>query len=98
MVGIGIHRGLKIPAFGRPGSNPGIPTNYSMMSKLKFYIEKIGFLAAFIWWWRWALVRDEWNLTHKQLEDAEARIPDIEREALERILGIIKEHEENSQA
>ncbi len=66
-----------------------------MKSRLQFYIEKIGFLAAFIWYRHWKLFKAEWNLTYKDAKDAEARLPEIEKEALERLLGVIKEHREN---
>ena len=66
------------------------------VSRLKFYIDKIGFLAAFIWYRHWKLVKAEWNLTYKEMKEAEARLPEIEREAIERLLGIIDEHRENN--
>lgn len=57
-----------------------------MISRLRFYISKAGFLIAFIWWREWELARDEWNITYEELQEAEARLPEIEREIIERLL------------
>ncbi len=57
------------------------------MARLRFYISKAGFLIAFIWWREWELARDEWNITYEELQEAEARLPEIEREIIERLLG-----------
>lgn len=65
------------------------------MSRLKFYIEKAHFLAAFIWWRDWKLVRDEWNMTYKEREEARENFPETERKALDRLIKGIEEHEEN---
>ncbi len=68
------------------------------MSRLKFYVEKADMLFHFIWWRNWKLVRDEWNMTYGELEEARKNLPEIERKALERLTKTIEEqgeHEEN---
>jgi len=63
------------------------------MRRIKFYLGKINLLAHFIWWRKWKLVRDEWNMTYEELEDAKKRLPEIEQEAIERLLNLLEETE-----
>ncbi len=61
------------------------------MSRLEFYIDKARFLAAFIWWREWRLVRDEWSITYEEMLDVIERAPEIEREAVGRLLKAVEE-------
>lgn len=60
------------------------------MSRLKFYIEKTKFLAAFIWWREWSLVRCEWKRTYGQMQAVEVRSDELGQEAAERLLQYLK--------
>jgi len=60
---------------------------------LKFYLDKAYFLTCFIWWRDWKLVRDEWNMSYGEMEEARKNFPEIERKALERLIKAIEEHE-----
>lgn len=62
------------------------------MSKFKFYLNKADMLLHFIWWWEWALVREEWNLTYEGMLEAQSRSDKICREAEERLRKAIEEH------
>ncbi len=63
------------------------------MSRFKFYIMKARFLAAFIWGCEWGLVRDEWNMTYGELEEAMEAADKIMLAAIERILQATEEEE-----
>ena len=67
------------------------------MSRFKFYLGKIGYLVSFIWWRRWDLVKEEWNTTYQGMLDSKARFPEVEREALERLLKTLEEHGEHGE-
>lgn len=55
------------------------------MTRLEFYIEKIKFLAQFIWRGEWSLVKDEWRVTYSEMVDAKENLPEIEKQFIERI-------------
>ena len=56
------------------------------MSQLKFYIEKVKFLAAFLRMREWRLVRDEWRITYCEYLEAHENIEEIIEEAVKRIM------------
>lgn len=63
------------------------------MSRLEFHIEKAKFLVQFIWWREWGLVRDEWGVTYAQMLEAKENYPEIEKNAIERILKELSDEE-----
>ena len=62
------------------------------MPRFKFYVEKAKFLATFIWWRKWELVRDEWGMTYQEMLNARVRLPEIERGALGRLRKAVEEY------
>ncbi len=57
----------------------------------RFWMKKLKFMCVFAAHGNWALVREEWKLTKKDLDDARARSEEINREAAERLLKAILE-------
>ncbi len=56
------------------------------VSRFKFYVEKFQFMLTFARLWEWKLFQEEWQITYAEMLDAKARLPEIEREALGRLL------------
>ena len=67
----------------------GIPRKYLNLLYHKGMLQKIQFMCVFAWWRNWALVREEWKLTKKDLDDAKARSEEINRRAAEQLLWAI---------
>ncbi len=59
---------------------------------ITFWIDKFRLLAVFIWWREWGLVREEWNLTYLEMQEAQERVDEISRDAEERLLRAIREN------
>ena len=60
-------------------------------SMIRFWLQKIQFMCYFAAHRDWALVRAEWKLTKKDLDEAKARSEEINREATERLLEALRE-------
>ncbi len=56
---------------------------------LRFWIQKLKFMCIFASSGHWALAREEWKLTKKDLDDAKSRADEINRRAAEQLLWAI---------
>ncbi len=54
---------------------------------VRFWLEKIGLLVIFMWWREWWLVKEEWNLTYRQMEEARGRADELNTYAAQRLLA-----------
>lgn len=58
---------------------------------LRFWLQKLKFMCIFASSGHWGLVRAEWKLTKKGLDDAKSRSEEINREAADRLLEALRE-------
>lgn len=56
------------------------------MKRIKFYLEKIKFMAIFAWEMDWMLFSEEWKLTYAEMQDARGRGYGIYRAAILRLM------------
>ena len=56
------------------------------MKRVAFWLEKIRFTAAFVWWGNWGLVRDEWGMTYREWTEAEQNSDEICEKAIKRLM------------
>lgn len=61
------------------------------MKRIKFYLEKFYFTSYFIWHGLWGMAWAECRMRYQELEDARTRLPEIEKEGLERLRKAIEE-------
>ncbi len=54
---------------------------------IRFWLRKVQLMCIFAVHKHWALVREEWKLTKKDLDDALAREEEINQGATERLLA-----------